>query len=130
MARNPVTTEDGRWIGAAVDAVVFDVFGTVVDWRPGVADEFRARRHPGRSSGRLAGTHHRVAQPVPVRTAAGGVGAAGSTTHTVGGSTTAAAHASWAPAHRSNAIDRGTPTRQDLAGAEDQAQAFVLCRSG
>ena len=31
MARNPVTTEEGRWIGAAVDAVVFDVFGTVVD---------------------------------------------------------------------------------------------------
>jgi len=40
MARNPVTAEDGRWIGAAVDAVVFDVFGTVVDWRTGVADEF------------------------------------------------------------------------------------------
>lgn len=33
-------TGNGRWIGAAVDAVVFDVFGTVVDWRTGVAREF------------------------------------------------------------------------------------------
>ena len=40
MARNPVTTEHGRWIGAAVDAVVFDVFGTVVGWRVSVAGEF------------------------------------------------------------------------------------------
>jgi 2-haloacid dehalogenase len=40
MARSPVTAEDGRWIGTAVDAVVFDVFGTVVDWRTSVAGEF------------------------------------------------------------------------------------------
>lgn len=40
MARSPGAAEDGRSIGAAVDAVVFDVFGTVVDWRTGVADEF------------------------------------------------------------------------------------------
>ncbi|MGI3222716.1 hypothetical protein ACRJ4B_00585 [Streptomyces sp. GTA36] len=39
-ARSPVTTKDGRRIGAAVDAVVFDIFGTVVDWRTSVADEF------------------------------------------------------------------------------------------
>ncbi|MFJ9244728.1 haloacid dehalogenase type II [Streptomyces sp. NPDC101776] len=41
MARSPATTEDGRRIGAGVDAVVFDVFGTVVDWRTGVASEFQ-----------------------------------------------------------------------------------------
>jgi 2-haloacid dehalogenase len=40
MARNSVSTGNNRWIGAAVDAVVFDVFGTVVDWRTGVAREF------------------------------------------------------------------------------------------
>ncbi|MFL5998009.1 MAG: haloacid dehalogenase type II [Streptomyces sp.] len=40
MARTPATAENGRRIGAAVDAVVFDVFGTVVDWRTGVAREF------------------------------------------------------------------------------------------
>jgi 2-haloacid dehalogenase len=40
MTRNPVTGEDGRSIGTAVDAVVFDVFGTVVDWRTGVAGAF------------------------------------------------------------------------------------------
>ncbi|WP_405718675.1 hypothetical protein OG607_03665 [Streptomyces sp. NBC_01537] len=39
MARSPVTTEDGRRIGVAVDAVVFDVFGTVVDRRAGIAGE-------------------------------------------------------------------------------------------
>ena len=41
MARRPGTAEDGRSMGAAVDAVVFDVFGTVVDWRSGVAEEFK-----------------------------------------------------------------------------------------
>ncbi|MCX4704671.1 hypothetical protein [Streptomyces sp. NBC_01373] len=39
-ARSPVTTEDGRRIGAAVDAVVFDAFGAVVDRRTGIAGEF------------------------------------------------------------------------------------------
>lgn len=39
MARNSVTAGNGRWIGAAVDAVVFEVFGTGVDWRTGVARE-------------------------------------------------------------------------------------------
>lgn len=38
---NLATAEDGEPIGAAVDAVVFDVFGTVVDWRTGVADAFQ-----------------------------------------------------------------------------------------
>ncbi|MFJ9713241.1 haloacid dehalogenase type II [Streptomyces sp. NPDC101234] len=40
MARNPATADDGRLTGTAVDAVVFDVFGTVVDWRTDVAGEF------------------------------------------------------------------------------------------
>lgn len=51
VARNSVTTGNGRWIGAAVDAVVFkfDVFGTVVDWRTGRCEGIRARgtRAPG-----------------------------------------------------------------------------------
>ncbi|MFF0096349.1 hypothetical protein ACFYSF_41420 [Streptomyces canus] len=46
-----MTTGNGRWIGAAVDAVVFefDVFGTVVDWRTGRREGIRARgtRAPG-----------------------------------------------------------------------------------
>ncbi|WP_371582332.1 hypothetical protein [Streptomyces sp. NBC_01314] len=40
MARSPVTTEDGRRIGASVDAVVFDVFGAVVERRPSIEGQF------------------------------------------------------------------------------------------
>ncbi|WP_369264843.1 hypothetical protein [Streptomyces sp. R35] len=42
MARSPVTIEDDRRIGAAADAVVFDVVRTVADRRPGIAGEFES----------------------------------------------------------------------------------------
>jgi 2-haloacid dehalogenase len=48
MGRNPGTSGHSRSIGAAVDAMVFDVFGTVVDWRTGVARKFeRVGTHAG-----------------------------------------------------------------------------------
>ncbi|MEV0738990.1 hypothetical protein AB0I51_24310 [Streptomyces sp. NPDC050549] len=40
MARSPVSTENDRRIGAAADAVVFDVVRTVAGRRPGIAGEF------------------------------------------------------------------------------------------
>lgn len=52
---------------------MFDVFGTVADWRTSVAGEFeRVGARVGAQA--LAGTHHRVAPPVPADTAAGGAG--------------------------------------------------------
>jgi FMN phosphatase YigB (HAD superfamily) len=42
---NPARLEDR--LAMAMRALVFDVFGTLVDWRSGIADAFRATQVPG-----------------------------------------------------------------------------------
>ena len=51
---------------SAVNALVFDVFGTVVDWRGSIIREGELRRHCGLRRHRLHGSRHTARRVAPI----------------------------------------------------------------
>lgn len=125
MVRSPVTEEDDRRIGAAVDVVVSDSFRTVADRRPvSQANPSGAGRTPRglrvvwcrASLWRSLGELHRMRL--------------GEALAVHGLSESMTVHAFAMPGNRSNPLDQAVPTSGDHIGTEERAQAFVPRRSG
>ena len=60
---DPPARSDPR---SAVNAMVFDVFGTVVDWRGSIIREGELRRHCGLRRHRLHGSRHTARRVAPI----------------------------------------------------------------